>query len=151
MALQINAHTRRQYTTPLQQAFLRGRMDEFVFEGLYEGGNITVVTLTGRKFTVQVRYTDNVHDIHEKISASGGGPILCQILVFGGRRLKPYRSIYSYNIPVGATLHLLVDSSMWKPWCPVDSAEVVLDQHNIDEAVRTLVEKRRLQQQPTHV
>ena len=66
------------YRTTLQKAFLTGKTDELIFEGLYEGGPITVTTLTGGKIPVDVRYTDNVKDIQEKIYKTQGIPVLNQ-------------------------------------------------------------------------
>ena len=130
--------------TKLEEAFFTGRTDEFIFEGLYEGGQITVTTLTGGKIPVNVRYTDNVQNIQEKIFKAQGIPVLNQRIIFGGKRLKPHRSIYNYKIPVGGTLHLVMDMSPnQRPWCPSDPKEIADDQYYIDEAVRKLIERRQ--------
>ncbi len=132
------------YRTTLETAFLTGKTDQLIFEGLYKGGQITVTTLTGGKITVNVRYTDNVKDIQEKIYKTQGIPVLNQRIIFGGRRLKPHRSIYSYKIPVGGQLHLVMDMSpVQHPWCPSDPKEIADDQYYIEEAVRKLIEREQ--------
>ena len=132
------------YRTTLEKAFLTGKTDQLIFEGLYKGGQITVTTLTGGKITVNVRYTDNVKDIQEKIYKTQGIPVLNQRIIFGGRRLKPHRSIYSYKIPVGGQLHLVMDMSpVQHPWCPSDPKEIADDQYYIEEAVRKLIEREQ--------
>ena len=131
------------YRTTLQKAFLTGKTDELIFEGLYEGGPITVTTLTGGKIPVDVRYTDNVKDIQEKIYKMQGIPVLNQRIIFGGRRLKPHRSIYSYKIPIGATIHLVTDMHPGgRPWCPSDPKEIAVDQYYIERAIRKLIQRR---------
>jgi hypothetical protein len=132
------------YRTTLEKAFLTGKTDQLIFEGLYKGGQITVTTLTGGKIPVNVRYTDNVKDIQEKIYKTQGIPVLNQRIIFGGRRLKPHRSIYSYKIPVGGQLHLVMDMSpVQHPWCPSDPKEIADDQYYIEEAVRKLIEREQ--------
>ena len=132
------------YRTTLENAFLTGKTDQLIFEGLYKGGQITVTTLTGGKIPVNVRYTDNVKDIQEKIYKTEGIPVLNQRIIFGGRRLKPHRSIYSYKIPVGGQLHLVMDMSpVQHPWCPSDPKEIADDQYYIEEAVRKLIEREQ--------
>ena len=132
------------YRTTLENAFLTGKTDQLIFEGLYKGGQITVTTLTGGKIPVNVRYTDNVKDIQEKIYKTQGIPVLNQRIIFGGRRLKPHRSIYSYKIPVGGQLHLVMDMSpVQHPWCPSDPKEIADDQYYIEEAVRKLIEREQ--------
>lgn len=140
------------YRTTLEKAFLTGKTDELIFEGLYEGGQITVTTLTGGKITVNVKYTDTVNDIQEKIYKSEGIPVFNQRIIFGGRRLKPHRSIYSYKIPVGGTLHLALDMFPGRNlWCPSDPKEITLDKYFIEEAVRKLIERRQLKKSYPHL
>ena len=62
------------YQTYLERAFLTGRTDQLIFDGLYTGGQITANTLTGGKIPVDVRYTDNVKDIQQKIYEAEGIP-----------------------------------------------------------------------------
>ena len=132
------------FRTKLEKAFLTGKTDQLIFEGLYKGGQITVTTLTGGKIPVNVRYTDNVKDIQEKIYKTEGIPVLNQMIIFVGRRLKPHRSIYSYKIPVGGQLHLVMDMSpVQHPWCPSDPKEIADDQYYIEEAVRKLIEREQ--------
>ena len=139
------------YRTRLEKAFLTGKTDELIFEGLYKGGQITITTLTGGKIIVDVRYTDNVKDIQEKIYKTEGIPVLNQRIIFGGRRLKPHRSIYSYKIPVGGTLHLVLDMSPGlRPWCPSDPKEIADDQYYIEEAVRKLIERQTFEKKYLH-
>ena len=142
----------KNFRTKLENAFFRGKTDELIFEGLYEGGEVTVITLTGRRIIVNVIYTDNVNDLQEKIYQESGVPVSRQRLIFGGRRLKPHRSIYSYKIPVGGEIHLVLDMRpSLEPWCPSDPKEIAVDQYFIDKAVRKLIENRQLVRDYPHL
>ena len=132
------------YQTHLERAFLTGRTDQLIFDGLYTGGQITANTLTGGKIPINVSYTDTIETVQQKIYKESGIPASNQRLIFGGRRLKPHRSLYSYKIPIGGTLHLALDMfPKQHPWCPSDSKEIAIDQYFIEEAVRKLIERRQ--------
>ena len=126
----------------LQKAFFTGRVDELIFDGLYKGGEVTVVTLTGGKIPINVSYTDTVETVQNKIYETSGIPIVNQRLIFGGRRLKPHRSIYFYKIPIGGTLHLTMNMHSIHPWCPSDSKEIADDNYYLDEALTKLNERQ---------
>ena len=131
-------------TMKLNKSFLTGKIDQIVFDGLYKGGKITVTTLTGGKISVNVSYTDKVQDINQRIYEQEGIPVFNQRLIFGGRRLKPHRSLYHYKIPINATLHLVMDMRpILCPWTPSDPKEIADDQYYIDEAVRKHIERRQ--------
>ena len=131
------------YATNLQKAFFSGKTDELIFDGLYNGGEVTVLTLTGKKIPINVSYTDTVETVQEKIHEKTGIPVLNQRLIFGGHRLKPHRSIYSYKIPIGATIHLVTDMHPGgRPWCPSDPKEIAVDQYYIERAIRKLIQRR---------
>jgi len=130
----------------LEKAFYTGKINNFIFEGLYEGGQVMVVTLTGKNIPINVRYSDKVEDVQQRIYEQEGIPIFNQRLIFGGKCLKPHRSLYNYKIPIGGTLHLVMNMHPpLRPWVPKDPKEIADDQYYIDEAVRKLIEKRQFE------
>ena len=136
------------YQTQLQKAFFTGKIDQLIFDGLYKGGQVNIVTLTGKKIPVDVKYTNVIKDIQQQIYEQESIPIFNQRLVFGSRRLKPHRSLYSYKIPIGGTIHLVVDMHpKLCPWCPSDPKEIADDQYYIDVAVRKFIERQQFKAQ----
>jgi len=132
------------HNTQLNKAFLTGKMDQYIFKGLYKGGNINIVTLTGKKISINIRYNDTVDSLAQKIYEQEGIPTYNQRLIFGGKRLKPHRSLYSYKIPIDATIHLVMDMQPMRcPWAPSDPKEIADDQYYIDNAIKKLVENRQ--------
>ena len=140
------------YATNLQKAFFSGKTDELIFDGLYNGGEVTVLTLTGKKIPINVSYTDTVETVQEKIHEKTGIPVLNQRLIFGGHRLKPHRSIYSYKIPVAGILHLVMDMHpKLNPWIPSDPKEIADDKYYIEDALKKFIERRAYEKKYPHL
>jgi len=122
-----------------------GKLNEYVFESLYDGGEVTVMILTGEKFKVKVKYTSIVADVQEEVQKIAGISTFRQRLIFGGERLAPHRSLYHYLIPAGGIICLVKDTHPNRtsgPWTPSNEKDIIDDNYYIDKALSKLITKR---------
>jgi hypothetical protein len=68
---------------------------------------IFIKSLTGKTITLDLRKDDLVYDVMMEIKNKEGMPYGSYMLVFGGDRLMPHRSLSSYNVKQESTLHLI--------------------------------------------
>lgn len=124
-----------------------GGISEYVFESLYKGGTITVISLTGEKYPVKVKYTSIIQDVQEQVQKTAGISTFRQRLMFGGERLAPHRSLYHYLIPAGGIIYMVMDTNPNRtsgPWTPLNEKNIIDDNYYIDKALSKLITKRHL-------
>ncbi|KAA6379107.1 MAG: putative Ubiquitin [Streblomastix strix] len=69
---------------------------------------IFVKTLTGKTLTLQVRQTDTVLQVKQKIQELERVPPCQQRLVFARREMEDDQSLQDYNVQRDATMHLVM-------------------------------------------
>jgi hypothetical protein len=69
---------------------------------------IFVKTLTGKTFSFNFNPKSTILSLKRQIEDKEGSPVAQQCLIFGGQQLDDHRSFEHYNVPVGATLHLVL-------------------------------------------
>ena len=74
----------------------------------YPGMIIFIKTLTGNFFPLKVKPTNIIEDIQNKIKEKEGIPKSQQRLVYKGKSLKSYHTLFHYLISDGTILHLLL-------------------------------------------
>ena len=84
-----------------------GRLQGWVFETLYNKGEITVISLTGGRTKIEVAHYTTILDVKTAIFNKIGIPTHQCRLIFGGKQLCNHRTLFHYLIPVGATIHMV--------------------------------------------
>jgi ubiquitin C len=69
---------------------------------------ISVRTLNGEHFTLNVSRTERIEDVKTMIQEQQNHPFDQQELVFGGRKLENGRTLQDYSVPHEATIHLIL-------------------------------------------
>ena len=67
-----------------------------------------VKTLTGKVIEVEVKLTDKVSTLMDKIQDKEGAPPEAQRLIFAGKQLLPENTLASYGVTDEATIHLVL-------------------------------------------
>jgi len=93
----------------------KGRFDFWVFEGLHEGGTINVCELNGNSIPIDVKHFTKISHIKKMYREKAAVPSEIDFrLCFGGSRgsaiLEDHRTLFHYRIPVGATIHMLIET-----------------------------------------
>jgi ubiquitin len=69
------------------------------------GFHLSILTLTGKTFTLFLQADDTICVLKQAIQDSEGIPPDQQRLIFAGKQLEDDRTISDYDIPTGSTLH----------------------------------------------
>ena len=89
-----------------ESVIFKGKFRQWVFETLYNGGEVIIVTILGDRFGIPVTLSTTIATIKGAISKEKGIPITQISLISGGVALEDYYTLFHYSIPVGAFLFL---------------------------------------------
>jgi hypothetical protein len=86
-----------------------GQFKNWVFETLYNTGEITVVSLTGGRTQIPVAHYTTVLDIKKAIHEIIGIQEHQCRLIFGSKQIMNHRTLFHYLIPAGGTIHMVLN------------------------------------------
>ena len=86
-----------------------GQLKNWVFETLYNKGEITVISLTGGRTQIPVAHYTTVLDIKKAIYEKIGIPEHQCRLIFGSKQIMNHRTLFHYLIPAGGTIHMVMN------------------------------------------
>jgi len=89
-----------------ESVIFKGKFRQWVFESLYNGGEVTIVTILGDRFEIPVTLSTTIAIIKEAISKKKNIHVSQITLISGGVALEDYYTLFHYSIPVGAFLFL---------------------------------------------
>ena len=100
----------------LKDILYKGRFDTWVFESLYNGGEIDVCGLDGNCSAMKVNHKTTISDVKKNLRQLIKIPKEIKFrLCFGGSRgsaiLENHRTLFHYRIPAGATIHVIMEST----------------------------------------
>jgi len=98
-----------------ESVIFKGKFRQWVFETLYKGGEVTIVTILGDRFGIHVTLSMTIATIKEAISNKKGIPVSQITLISGGSALEDYYTLFHYSIPVGAFLFLNLNLHPQRP------------------------------------
>ena len=98
-----------------REILYKGKFDSWVFETLYNGGEIEVCGLDGECFDINVNHKTTISDVKKKLRELIRIPDEIKFrLCFGGSRgsaiLEDHRTLFHYRIPSEATIHMIMES-----------------------------------------
>ncbi|XP_053407935.1 twitchin-like [Mercenaria mercenaria] len=105
---------------------------------------ISVKTLTGKVITVNVKGTDTIEKVMEKIKDEEGIAADVQRLIFEGKQLEENHTLLEYSIGKGSTIHLVVGRKT-----DGNTTEVDNDKGMSDNSTRALDISKSLLQEKT--
>ena len=89
-----------------ESVIFKGKFRQWVFETLYKGGEVIIVTILGDRFGISVTLSTTIATIKGEISKKKGIPVAQIALISGGNELEDYYTLFHYSIPGGAFLFL---------------------------------------------
>ena len=98
-----------------REILYKGKFDSWVFETLYNGGEIEVCGLDGLCYDINVNHKTTISDVKKKLRELIRIPDELKFrLCFGGSRgsaiLEDHRTLFHYRIPSEATIHMIMES-----------------------------------------
>jgi len=130
---------------------LKGKVNDYIFESLYNGGKINVCGLNGVVTKIPVTHLTSVLDVKKALERKKGVPAEKCHLCFGGSRgsstLENHRSLFYYKICIGSTIHVVMqtEASHVSIVNEEHDKEVAFDGYDIHKAEQRLVEKINFQ------
>jgi len=112
----------------------KGRFESWVFESLFTGGLIEVCTLDGVIIPVEVTHRTKISDIKNTLKKKLGIKDEFR-LCFGGSRgsdlLEDNRTLFHYKIPIGAVIHILMETKNPNRKIHSQNIDLEMDQYYI--------------------
>ena len=73
---------------------------------------IDIITLTGGIYKIYVTYSDTIKTVKDKLQLKTGIPWYQSKLIFGGKRMLNHRKLFHYRVPIGGTVHIVLNVFM---------------------------------------
>ena len=132
----------------LKKIVYSGKTSEWIFQGLYTGGEINIQSLTGGIFKIYVTYGDTIKSVKDKLQTKSGISWYQSRLIFGGKKMLNHRKLFHYRVPIGATVHLVLNIFMTEINKPLTLTEQK-ECHDDDFWIEYYIKKMTLYQQYT--
>ena len=131
----------------LKKIINTGKINDYIFNGLYKGGNINICNIKGLTFSIQVCYKDTIHTVMDQIKHIKNIPIHKQVLKFGTTVLESHRTLYHYKIPIEGILYLIINKDKYNPtardkWAAKILKQINKDQFEINIQTQKIIENR---------
>ena len=110
-----------------------GKINDYIFKGLYNGGYINVRDIKGTTTLINIAYTDTVKILMDKIVNKNGIPKYQLILKFGNVTLESHRTLYHYKIPIGGIISLVNNINIYYPYQIDEMSTKILKEVNEDQ------------------